>query len=914
MTPFLERLAEAMVQEHGTAMQDIAVVLPSQRAALYLRPALARAAGKALWSPELLTLPVLMQRLSGLRVPPPEELALHAYDAYRTVTGEEAASLPEFLQWAPAALRDMSEADAHLVPLDGFYRDLRSWEDLDWSFNEEPLSPGQLRMVRYWAMKGRLHTAVNERLHAEQAGTTGAVERLAAEHPVASPWSTIWFAGLNALTPAQERVLDHCRKLGIARFAWDADRYYLNDVKQEAGMHLRKAIERFGPGVIPPVDELRSCRLRLHVLRASNDMAQAWSAASWVSDLPEEAREGTTLVLADRGLLTPLLEALPGDIGPVNVTMGISVATLPAGSLVESFLEFHRGQLKGKGALHADVQRLLRHPFLQQGEAGRTLHATLQRLAAPHRMFVPADALQRLALELPAEVRAYAADAVRPAQDGAVDMPARITALLAWVRPLIASDKLATEQLYQTALALERLHRLLRPHLPALDLNTYTQSISRLLRTAQVGFFGEPLQGLQVMGFLETRALNPRHVVVLGAQEGKLPADTSGTSFIPFELRRAYGLPLRDGPDAVQAYNFLRMLHGAEQVTLLHTDDEGAGGPSRFILQLQHELLREAPERYTEQHVRVPLAIRSRVPIRVGKDESISEALRAMLARGLSPSKLGTWLRCPLDFHLRFVVGLKETDPIAARIPPNVLGDALHNCVERIYRPWIGQPLDPDALVAAAGTVPELLRHALGEHLPVHTLSAGQPLLQVGMAAHAAQRFLRNEAGDIRRGSVIIPLALEAPLSSRVPGAEQRLGVPFSLVGRSDRIDERDGIINILDLKTGRVKDADLHVQELTIDALRGDKQYAAQLLTYAWLYLDRQPEVPAVRAGLLPLQRPSASGGIHLRIDGNDHIHRGLMPAMESFFLDIAAAMLDPEVPIEHDPRSRYCAFCVGE
>ncbi|MFZ1658958.1 MAG: hypothetical protein WAT61_09070, partial [Flavobacteriales bacterium] len=190
MTSFLQQVARKLIAEHGTALGDVAVVLPSQRAGLYLRKWLAEEAGAPLWSPQVFTIGSFMEAWSGLRALPSEELVFEGYEAYRSVEGANAQPFGEFLQWAGTTLADISEADAHLVPLESYYRDLRSWEEIEWTFNDNPLSQGQQRMVRFWAMVGQLHTALNTRLVAQGAGTTGLIERTAAMRHVGEgcPW------------------------------------------------------------------------------------------------------------------------------------------------------------------------------------------------------------------------------------------------------------------------------------------------------------------------------------------------------------------------------------------------------------------------------------------------------------------------------------------------------------------------------------------------------------------------------------------------------------------------------------------------------------------------------------------------------------------------------------------------------
>lgn len=910
MAAFLEQLAEALLREHGHALGGVAVVLPSQRAGHYLRDALARQAGRALWSPEVFTLSSFMERLSGLRALPMEELLFEAYEAYRTVGGTEARAFDDFIEWAPVTLADMSEADANMVRLDGFYRDLRSWEELDWSFNVDPLSDGQQRMVRYWALAGKLHIALNERLLAQNAGTSGLVERKAAENgSSAFTWERIWFAGLNAFTKAEERVIDSARDTGLARFAWDADHYYLNSPVQEAGEHLRAAIKRYGTGALPIGSTLGKDGPRIHVMRAPNPVAQVWCAADRLRSLAPEARAHTSIVLADEGLLPALLEALPADCGAVNVTMGLSLASLPVGALLDAFFRGH-ASAEGSGAWSIGaVEQVLRHPFLRLRGVDGAVEKALSALISTRLPRIGQQEILEALAGAGEGLRAHARVIFEPGPERS--MRERIMALLAWAKHAMADDPFATEQIYQASIVLSRTAGLLERYGHALIGTAWTSVMNRLLRAARIGLFGEPLTGLQIMGLLEARGLDPRRIILLGAQEGKLPTASIERSYIPFELRRAYGLPLRESSDAVQAYNFLRLLQRAEDVLLVYAEDGAASGPSRYIAQLRHELFRDRPDGITSADARVPVPVRETCGMVVLNDEDTLLKVRTLLERGLSPTMLRAWLRCPLDFWFRYVRGLREPDSPGARIGGDVLGDALHGVLEDIHRPWLGRPIIAAEVEAAIPEFGKVLRERLSLEVPPDRLTNGQPLLQVGMAVRAAENFLRGEARSVRDGVRIVPLSLEEELRAELVHANLPVGARVVIKGRLDRVDERDGLLHVLDLKTGRVDASALRIKELAIEALKGDRGYAAQLLVYAWLYLTLHSEVPEVRTGLQPLQRASGSEGLYLRIGDQDRITRADLPAITDLLSEVVAMLLDPMATYAHDPTSKYCVFC---
>lgn len=914
MSAFLQQVAHAILEAHGGELREVAVVLPSQRAGLYLRKWIAEEAGKPLWSPQVFTIGSFTETLSGLRPLAPEELLFEAYEAYRHMEGDRAQDLGDFLQWAGPVLADISEADAHLVPLESYYRDLRSWEEIEWTFNDNPLSAGQQRMVRFWSMVGKMHTALNSRLLEQGAGTVGLLERTAAARAATGthPWKAVWFAGLNALTPAQESVVRHLRASGHARLAWDADRYYLDRPEQEAGMHLRKAIATFGAGIIPPGNNLVEGDLQLRTVRAPNDAAQAWCAAEFLTSVSAEERARTAVVLADESLLQPLLEALPSDIGPLNVTMGLPVSRLPVGSFLDALHRLHAGMRPGAGFFHADVERFLGHPFLGQGATAAAVKQLLAEVRGRQRAFITSEAM----LEAASGAGLFSeADAVFiEVKDVRAEMPALTAHALSWAMHATQGDPLASEQVYQASVTLKRIHLLLARYAHQLDLKTYAALFSRLLGTARIGLFGEPLAGVQVMGMLEARALDLERVIVLGAQEGSLPSTGAQRSYIPFELRKAHGMPLREGNDAVQAYNFLRMLQRAKQAILIWPEGAEPTGPSRFMLQLEHELMKEKGVGMTGFDARIRMPRSEPAQVSLGKDHAVLQALRGKLEAGLSPSALGDWLSCPADFHFKYVLRMKESEGVDARIAPNVLGDALHAAMQAIYTPLIGKPLQAEPLLEAAGNMEGLITERLEQVMGAEQLRSGQPLLQLRMAAEAARRFLRHEAAMAGKNAVITPLELEVPLSHLATTASEAIGSPVRIKGRLDRVDRLNGQVRILDLKSGRVDPRDLVLREMTVEAMGGSKRFAAQLLIYAWLYLQEHPELEAVQAGILPLQRAASSEPLLLGLPSGTLITRAELPAIGSLITEAVSRMMDVALPIAHEPKSRYCVFCLAQ
>ena len=904
--PFLQRVARLLVQHHGHALDKVSVVLPSQRAGIYLRKYLAEESGTTIWSPRTYDMGGFLQELAGMRQGSSMEMLFLLYDTHRALAGSKAEPLEDLLRWAPATLRDMSEVDAHMLDLDTVYRDLKSYHEIEeWSFRLGHESPGQQRLEQHWRHTGLLHRSFMERMRERRTGTSGAVARMAAEKVLAGgfpiQWDAVWFAGSNALEPAATSVIKALKDQGKGYVAWDADRHYLDAPDQAAGRYLRRSIAEIGAGEVPPTDGIRTrTRTVVHVT-VPNNIAQATHAGTLLAGLEPEDRARTAVVLADENLLMPLLGALPPDIGPFNITMGMPLQALPIHGCVEAFIRMHAGQKHRGGYRLADVERLLSHPFLHR--TGHTARA-IARLRETRLTHPDAEEIAKHMNAAGMEASSHVMAALSPVDHAQRDMPARMTALLAWARDRCAGDAYRMEQVFQMAKLQHHLDQgLARSGMDIADPGTYATVRQLLLREERIAFLGEPLQGMQVMGFLETRAIDHERVILLGASEGTLPPGTDRQSWIPHEIRRTYGLPLRSDADAISAYHFARMLQWTEHLTLVHGAEEGSE-PSRFIRQWAHDLREGSLTEFRNTTYASPFPVRHSPRIRVSKDPFMIGRLRDICAKGLSPSALATWLRCPLDFHFTRIMGLKEPEEADGRLGSDVLGDAVHGVLEDIMRPMVGARMDPATLAEAATTVRDRLVQRLSTGFPPEVLTKGHFRLRIDMAGKALERYLHAEAKRCT-SSESIPLAIEMDLL-----ADLRPGVRIR--GRSDRIEMREGIHHVLDLKTGTVDPKDLRLPGLEREHFTADRSYALQLLVYAWAYLVLSPDVAMVRSGIVPLRRSSGAQGVMLEVDGSPDLQRSMMPAIEQLLNTLVDEMHDPATPLEHAPESLYCTACI--
>jgi len=910
MRPFLERLAELLLDRHSTELDRIAVVLPGRRAGLHLRKYLAQLNGKALWSPEVLDTGAFMERMTGLTQGRPLELLFLLYQAHRELAGVRTEPLAEFMEWGGTTLRDLSEVDAHLLDHRRLYRDLREYHELEeWSFRLGELSPGQQRLNKHWRETGVLHQRFSELMKRERMGTSGFIARQCAETVLDGaptlPWNKVWFAGLNALDPANTQVIGGLQQKGLACLAWDADQHYLLDPKQEAGTYLRRSIAALGAGELPPQTGIMERERMIRKVTVPHAFAQTTYVAQRLAELSVEDRSRTVVVLAEENLLLPLMEQLPANIGPLNVTMGIPLEALPVNGLTTAYLDLlELGDQQGSYPLTALIT-FLSHPFLNEGP---TTTAVISGSKQLQRTRVDCADLIRLATEAGSHATTDMEVCLAPFLFTPTELSLRFNQLFGWAKRTAPQDPSTQEQVFQMARLQQRTDRALaQADIGTLDIRTYRALRDRLLGEERIDLLGEPLHGLQVMGLLETRALDHYRVLFVSANEGVLPRTTAPQSWIPFELRNQYKLPMPADSAAISAYHVHRAMQLAREVEWIVSagGEANAGEPSRFIAQWEHEVIGHARTSST-QHVVAPktLARASRV-LSVVKDAAVMERLHRLCQRGLSPSALGTWLRCPLDFYHRYVLGLREVEVADGKLGGDVLGDAVHHVLQALLTPLVGMQLDPESIAEMVPKVDHLLVDRLAQRFPRAILDHGHFRLRREMAAHALKNYLAAEQVRCSHSHTVLN-AVELDLQATLPNG-------VLLKGRCDRVDQRDGRFVVLDVKTGAVRSDELRLTDLSRGSIGPGKRYALQLLIYAWAYMEQHHELDAVSAGVIPLQRPSQATGELLTVGASKTLEREDLRAVGALLNTLVEELLDPTTAFVHDPESTYCTYCVG-
>ena len=554
----------------------------------------------------------------------------------------------------------------------------------------------------------------------------------------------------------------------------------------------------------------------------------------------------TALVLGNEKLLPALLNSLPMEVPEANITMGYELQNVSLSSLFESLFKAHlnRSARRNKGAFYyKDLQRIFADPQVQghcKSDPGFQENWT-RLLYKEKRLFVSEKKIMGLTEGSPGLSSLF--DLLFRGWDTEINLLLeRLCRITEWFRSENDPNRMEMEILFRFNGIFRQLLNFNEKYSHINSLDALHEFYRQLLRMEKMSFQGEPLSGLQIMGLLESRVLDFENVIVTSVNEGFLPAGRSDRSFIPLDIKFEKHLPTFREKEAIFSYHFFRLLHRAKNVYLVYNsvnDDFGSGEPSRFIKQIEIAsklgiLNQVSIERTSIQPdpVRHPIELKT-----IQKtDRSIGKILE-IADRGLSPTALTTYIRNPLDYYKRYILGIQEVEQVEETMAANTFGTVVHNTLEAVYRPYVNKWLEADMIKGMIKRVDETVRSQWAQVYSSKAALSGKNYLSFEIAKKFIAEFLTMELESLEQGARIRILALEQELSCR--HRPSGLDVEVRLKGTIDRIDEVNGVLRIVDYKTGKVKPAEMKVSNW--EMLVGDEKYskAFQVLMYAYIYLS---------------------------------------------------------------------------
>lgn len=950
MLSFLEEVADHILEKYANDTGEICLVTPNRRAGLFLRKHFSKKVKQPTWSPAFLSIEDFVNRISGLQVADNLSLMFHFYEVYQSIEGEKSETVDDFLCWGSVLLKDFDEIDAALEKPEDLFEYLKNLKSIDtWNPDGKELTEFQQNYLDFFNKFSQYHQALRSYLEEKNMAYQGMSYRKAAnnlkQNPNILPWKKVIFAGFNALNQAEETIIDSLKKAGLAEVISDSDPYYEDNPRHEAGHFIRKYRKKWDIPLREDQKSLFKDPKNIKVLGIARNVTQAQLTGNILElqpDLP--LNEQTAVVLANENLLIPVLNALPERAKAINITMGYPLAKTSLHGFFEALLQLHltadRLNTTRDGQAPAfyykDLLRLFSNTctalLFDPVNGQQKLDRVLRAISISNRTFYRFDDL--LALKEAGE------DFAGAFQFLSENWPAEVSKVIPALRDISLRLDAAFRQkggesfeslqkspffidfeaLYYYGRIFSRIESVMSGSKSIQSIRTLWLIIKQTVAETRLAFSGEPVEGLQVMGMLETRNLDFKNIILLSANEDVIPKGKSGNSFIPYEVKRKFGLQIHSDKDAVYAYHFYRLLQRAENVYLVYNTESGGMGSSeksRFITQLQHELPDyNASAELSAELISLSPAIKTgKEGIRIAKDAAVMARLEQMAAYGLSPSALNTFIRCPLKFYLEKVARLREAEEVEETIEASTMGNVVHGVLEDLYSPFKKQVICPELVKAMQDKVHELTIRRFSQHYPEGDINSGKNLLLFSLAKRQVENFLKWEHSrleeDQQQGQHLSLVDTEAKLSGSITVDVAGKTTEVKISGNTDRIDRLGGTIRVIDYKTGKVDDRALRIKvfEELIEDVKYDKAF--QVLAYTWLYRQENHEEANVESGIFSM-RNLKSGFLKSEVDpkGPD---AGMNP-MEEFgnlLQTLVARIMDPEQPFSQTEKEEDCKYC---
>lgn len=846
MSSFLDSVLD-MLPDWETDPAAHVFVLPSKRAGFFLKNLMAQRAQKAMLSPEIWSIEDFIERISGLRYAQEPHLLFRLYEAYLDQEGLEKESFDDFIKWGALLLQDFNELDRYLVDAPGLFQTLANLGQIrNWSPDGRS-TPMIDRRIAFWKSLLPIYNRFRSSLLSEGLGYQGLLYRLAAERVdpfcKAHAGHRFVFMGFNALNTAESQIIRKFLKDGNGRIYWDADPYYVDNTAHDAGLFLRRHLANWPElrGVLLGKSDYFREGKAIRLIGLPKAVSQAKYCGGLLAELARSRPESlsrTALVLGDESLLNPVLHSLPEEVGSANVTMGSPLHASPLAQLFLLLMDLRLRKSPSGWNIHG-VLRLLSHPFLQTWYRKEGFHAGKARagLIRENSFFASRADWEKVGMPRGVLDRLFPSETLSP-----LKQVENFRDLIDALRDayLHENDRLALEYLFRFDQLFAQLHGLCTAYPFVTDLRSLQALFRQLLADEKLDFEGEPLQGLQIMGMLESRNLDFETVIITSVNEGILPSGKSNNSFIPFDVKREFGLPTYKEKDAVYAYHFYRLLQRARNIYICYNTEPDAlegGEPSRFVSQLRTDPLLEP---FIEYHIGTPEVGHGHYPLReVQKDGALQARLREIAQSGFSPTSLARYIQDPMDFYRKNVLGIPDSDELEETVAANTFGIVLHQALEDLYSPLVGLVLNRENLGRAKKEAPGRVQKAFEEHYLKGSQAKGRNLIALRVLHQYVELFLDREIAASQRQTIRI-LGVEQKLKFplEVPG----LGFSAHIKGTIDRIEEVDGALRIIDYKSGLVQAGQLRIPDWESLRLVPDRAKALQLLCYAWLFSRHTP------------------------------------------------------------------------
>jgi len=935
MVPFLKKTAQYIIENYENQTIGLKVILPNKRASLYLKKHLAAISDKPIFCPEILSIEDFIVGITDIEIAETVFLQFEFYKAYCEAEGTKAKPFQEVFKWSAQVLNDFNEIDLYLIKTDDIFKAVDEASIIKtWNLGA-PLTAFQQKYLAFYRSLGTYYNIFTNNLINKGLGYQGLVYRNAANRiskVIEEDKHLFLFAGLNALTASEEKIIFELYDSGKAQILWDSDEYYVKNTMQEAGYYMRRYFKKIKDKEILWLnDNISTEKKKIIITGVQGKVLQAKHAGSLIDEYIKENSkdENIALVLADEKLLFPVLNSIPEKAERFNITMGMPLSQLPVSGIYQSIFKLHLSSENSNNSHKIYTEYLLKaieHPYVYKllGDKGFEILNALRTQSG----YVSSDKIIQLIWkynEAPPEIISLILKPWKEDTLTALNILIEITTALKDFRKGGGElENVNTSVYYEYRYLcfyeknIIKFRDLLTGSGIIIGLKSFYSLFKHSLNTLRLPFYGEPLQGLQIMGLLETRSLDFEKIILLSVNENVLPAGKPRPTFIPADIRKGFGLPMLRENDSLYAYHFYRMLQGAKEIHLIYNtqqDTFGAGEKSRFIMQLEHELPKVNPDIEIINNLLTGknISLNTAAPVIVQKTDDITEKIKQKAKTGLAPSALNSFIACPLKFYFHEIARIPDPDDDPSVINHAKFGSAVHDILKELYKDTVNMYINQDIYNSMLNQISAIADKVFSESFQQIDITSGKNMLAFNAAKRMTENFIKSERRKSNKetGEYTVKL-LEQRLTHNMNLTVNGEEIEIMIKGQADRVDVKGNTALILDYKTGKTTAKELQTEDAT--ALLADSSLSKcfQLLVYTYLFAKQEESnYEYYEAGIITVNKPS-DGILKAKFSDTEKFDSETLSQIEEVIVNLITNIFDREKPFIQTDKPANCKHCI--
>ena len=943
MKPFLKEVTEILYSKYKDNLDKIAVVFPNKRAKLYFNKYLSEIISKPIFSPNILTINEFIDKFTKLRISDELTLSFYLYQVFKKHI-KSTENFDDFYYWGQMLIKDFNDIDNNIVNAKNIFTHVSNLKEIDnifdyldenqkkaieyfWhSFKKDKISPQQKDFLNIWKKLSDIYTDFNKLLESKNTAYQGMIYKDALinfnlnYYNKELKYKKVIFIGFNALNKTEKKLFDFLKKENKAEFYWDYDEYYINNEIHEANYFLKDNLKKYHTENTINNDNIRQEK-NIEIVSTPSNIGQVKLIAKFINEFKQQKKfdiNKTAIVLADESLLIPILNSIPEFIDNVNITMGFPIYETPAYTLFNNLIELQQTKKKNGFFYHKTVKKLIEHPYIKS-------------------MYI--DDANKLIADIINFNSIYIKDETLKKNDlykllflditNAENISTYINDIIFFITNSLKDSnnnnyKIITEYLYSIFLTVKKLNDILKTSSIKIQIETYLSILKTIIKTKTLPFTGEPLQGLQIMGILETRTLDFENLIFLSLNEGILPKTSSSTSYIPYNIRKGFGLPTIEHQDAVYGYYFYRLLHRSKNIKLVYNSAITTSNKekSRFLTQL----ILENFNNYKLSNLSFNVNNTNNKEIIIEKNKEITEKLNRYFnpTNKLSPSAINTYLNCSLMFYFRYIALIPEPKEVSEDIDPMQFGSIFHKAMECLYTSFKDNKtlINKENLINILNskqTIENAILQGFSEEIfnlkdKIISLEElhGKNILIYNVIKDYVIKLLQQDLKKVPFTIVELEQNNYIPLTININGKTKTINTGGSI----DRVDFKDNTYQILDYKTGSADGVFSNIEELfDITAKKRPKEILQTFIyTIAFMHQNKINTASPGIIRILKIFEKDYSSNIFIKNGKKTYPLQDITDYKEEFINTLKhniSNIFDNTIPFTQTQNEKHCEYC---